>query len=421
VVIPSTSEVNVKKPLIALVLALGAIWVPPAFGAVGPTVIVDDDGRASPPYSCDAPTPASSSIEAAVEAAPPGATVNVCPGTYVEQVSFETPDDDATTIRSLVRRAAVIQAPPTIAVNLVDEKSIVHVNGAQNVRILSFTIKGPGPTLCDSIRYGVWVENGGSATIDDNHITEIHDTPFGGCQNGNGIQVGRRYTDGPTIGSALITRNLIDRFQKNGITVDNTGSRATILGNVITGIGPTPVIAQNGVQISRGAYGVVRGNRISDHSYDFPLVFSSSGVILYGDAVDGSPAPGTTVAENVIFRNDDNIVAYGTTRARILDNRATNSTFYDGIYMAVDSVENLIEGNYLRDNAEHDCHDESVGPYNPPALVANRWVDNDGRTENRPGLCVGARGDDDDDAENDEDGDDDDHVHKRFDAHDDDD
>ena len=57
---------------------------------------------------------------------------------------------------------------------------------------------------------------------------------------------------------------------------------------------------------------------------------------------------------------------------------------------------------------EHDCHDESVGPNNPPALVANFWRDNDGRTENRPGLCTGDRDDDDEDDEDDEDDDDDD-------------
>ena len=57
---------------------------------------------------------------------------------------------------------------------------------------------------------------------------------------------------------------------------------------------------------------------------------------------------------------------------------------------------------------EHDCYDESVGPNNPPALVANFWRDNDGRTENRPGLCTGDRDDDDEDDEDDDDEDDDD-------------
>jgi hypothetical protein len=116
------------------------------------------------------------------------------------------------------------------------------------------------------------------------------------------------------------------------------------------------------------------------------------------------------VANNLVYRNDDNIPAYGTQSARILDNRALNSTRFDGIYMGDDTADNRIEGNFLRGNAEHDCHDDSVGP-NPPAMVMNFWVNNDGQTENKPGLCVGAHGDDDNDAEDDEDGENHDHPH----------
>jgi nitrous oxidase accessory protein NosD len=407
---------TVKKRFLLLIVGLlGAFFVGVGQAAAtgGSTFIVDDDGFASPPSNCNSAMPTNNKIEAAVEAAPPYSTINVCPGTYEEQVSFET-DDDGTTIRSLVRRAAIIKAPATIVANLADEMSIVHVNSAYYIRILAFTIAGPGPGPCNTIHYGVWVENGGSATIDDNHVTDVRDQPFSGCQNGTGIQVGRKYTDGPTQGIATITRNLIDDYQKNGITVDNGGSRATIEDNVVVGAGATPVIAQNGIQISRGAWGNVRENQVSDNGpYAVPALASSSGILLYGNqdpmVGDPSPAPGTTVANNVVFRNDDNIPAYGTQYARILYNQVTDSTFYDGIYMGSDSAENRIEGNFLRRNTEHDCHDDSNGT--GTAGTANFWINNDGVTENRPGLCQGAHGDDDEDAEDDEDGEDHNHQH----------
>ena len=73
--------------------------------------------------------------------------------------------------------------------------------------------------------------------------------------------------------------------------------------------------------------------------------------------------------------------------------------FGDGIYMGADTSANRIVGNYLRKNVEHDCHDDSVGTNNPPALVANSWRDDDGVTQNKPGLCRaqsgGGHGDDD--------------------------
>jgi hypothetical protein len=71
-------------------------------------------------------------------------------------------------------------------------------------------------------------------------------------------------------------------------------------------------------------------------------------------------------------------------------------TLGDGIFADVDTALNRIRSNFLRRNVEHDCHDDSVGPNNPPAFVANFWINNDGQTQNRPGLCRERRGGDDD-------------------------
>ncbi len=78
----------------------------------------------------------------------------------------------------------------------------------------------------------------------------------------------------------------------------------------------------------------------------------------------------------------------------------------DGIFADVDTANNQLLRNFLRDNREHDCHDDSTGPNNPPALVANIWRDNDGRTENKPGLCrrTGEGDDDEDEDGHDRDG-----------------
>ena len=117
----------------------------------------------------------------------------------------------------------------------------------QNVTILGFTISGPGPGPCGSLHYGVRVDSSGSANILGNHITEIRDNPFSGCQNGVAVRVGR-FVDGTT-GSAKIIGNVIDNYQKNGPTVDNEGSYAEIAHNRVLGVGPTPLIGQNGIQV----------------------------------------------------------------------------------------------------------------------------------------------------------------------------
>ena len=68
-------------------------------------------------------------------------------------------------------------------------------------------------------------------------------------------------------------------------------------------------------------------------------------------------------------------------------NNARNNT-NDGIVVFDDGTrENLISHNKAFENAVLDCHDESHGTHNGAALVANEWLKDLGRTENRVGLC----------------------------------
>jgi nitrous oxidase accessory protein NosD len=372
-------EKNVSKLLLAVAIAIVAVAGTAAGEAFGATRIVDDDGRASAPANCGAATPTFNMIEPAVEASSPGDTVNVCPGTYPEQVSVEA-DENGLTLRSLVFRAAVIKAPPVMT----DPGDIVTINGAQNVTLRDFTVAGPLPDLlfCSLFqRTGVRVIGGGSAIIRGNRITEIRSASpaLRGCQNGFAIAVGRQFEG--QIGRATIFDNQLDLYQKGGIFVDNAGSSAEIRTNLVQGDGPTPIIAQNGIQISRGAVARVAANRVQDHTYSLAPATGGTGIFL------SQAGATTTVSDNQAVRNDWNIFVGGTTGARILRNVLLDSTFFDGIRMSASTADNRIEDNFLRNNREHDCHDDSVGPNNPPALVANLWINNDGLTENRIGLC----------------------------------
>jgi hypothetical protein len=244
-----------------------------------------------------------------------------------------------------------------------------------------------------------------------------------GCQNGFAIAVGRTF-DVPIpgqVGQATIIGNTLDRYQKGGIYVDNIGSQGTITNNVLDGEGPNSVIAQNGIQISRGATALIRDNTIRNHAY-FPPVLpcvaaatcvTAAGILIF------ETSNAVKVAHNDMRRNQDGVGIYTADSNTVSDNtiiggiaasEIPGTSFGDGIYAGDDTANNNIVGNFLRDNIEHDCHDDSTGP-NQPANVANFWIDNDGVTENKPGLCRGAHGDDDDDPEDDEDGDNGDHEH----------
>jgi parallel beta-helix repeat protein len=422
--------------------------------ANGTTRWVNDDdpnggipGYASPGTSCN--DPGYPTIQSAVTASGPGDRINVCPGTYTEQVTIPAGKDNLL-LRSVTRWEAIIKAPSI----MLDFKAIVRVSGAQNVTILAFTISGPGGGPCDFLRYGVRVDGGGSANILGNHITQIRDNPLSGCQNGVGVQVGRQVEG--TSGSAQIIGNVIDNYQKNGMTVDNAGSSAEIAHNRVLGNGPiaSPGAAQNGIQVSRGATANVQHNFVAQNIFTTPAVASATGILLFQSAnvttehntvtsndngiYDWMATGSTTTNNHVRASNYDGVTEDQSSSARVANNmtehsagagigmytnahdnvldanhasdnsgsgivldQASNNTVSnnqvrdngtdgadvtDGIRVSAVSTGNTISKNHMKHNVTHDCHDDSGVPSGPPANV---WTDNHGDTENRPGLCDG--------------------------------
>jgi parallel beta-helix repeat protein len=376
------------------------------------TLIVDDDRAQCPEADF-------TRIQDAVVAASPGDTIAVCPGTYVEQVTIPA-TKDGLVLRSERPLRAIIQAPPVMTT----PGAIVHVDGANDVTIRGFTIRGPfADSSAAGTRSGVLVDNGGSATIRDNYITAIRDVPLSNSQDGFGILVGRVGSPG----RATILGNRIDDYQKGGIVVNEAGSDATIERNSIEGAGPTAVTGQNGIQIGFGATARVRRNEVSGNVYT-PQTFVAAGILLFD-------AGATTVERNTVRANDVGIGAFGTAGAVITDNDISGSTFdgielrdgttgatvsnnrsdrngLDGIFVADSSgnaitqnqfkdngedgirleataTNNTISRNKMKGNGEHDCHDDSVG--GGTAGTANSWTKNQGETENRPGLCEGGK------------------------------
>ena len=333
----------------------------------GDNLLIVDDGADCP--NAEYPT-----IQSAVNAADPGDRIKVCPGVYVEEVVIPA-GKDGIQLFSQGHLQAVIKAPPVF----VDPaQSIVTIRGAQDVKLGHFTITGPGGSPCGSIVAGISVLGGGSATIEHNHITQIRDLVFSGCQNGLAVLVGRG-SQGQT-GRAEIAHNLIDHYQKGGVVVDNVGSYGDVHHNEIVGPGLQPTIAPNGIQVSRGAGADVDHNEVSENSYAIPAVAAGTGVLLF------QPGPGAvTVGFNEVFLNDDGIGLYDTDASLIEHNYSHDQRAYDGVFVDSLSTANRIEYNRMERNFEHDCHDDSAGP--GTAGTANFWIKDRGLTENRPGLC----------------------------------
>jgi nitrous oxidase accessory protein NosD len=156
-------------------------------------------------------------------------------------------------------------------------------------------------------------------------------------------------------------------------------SRAEVAYNEIDGIGPTAVIAQNGIQVSRGAIANVHHNVVKDNVYSLSDA-ADEAILVFEDA-----SPQTTINHNDVYDNNDGIGLYTTSNVEVGWNDSHGNAPYDGLFADTDTANNTIEHNRLYDNAEFDCDDISLGPRT--AGTANFWSQDLGYTENRPGLC----------------------------------
>ena len=396
-------------------------------------LFVDDD-------HVQCPNAMFTSIQTAVNASGPNATIKVCPGTYNEQVRIDGHIHDGLKLESLKSWQAIIKWPVLESFPL----ALVSISNANRVTLRDFTISGPFtfPACSPDRHEGVLVDNAFDAWILHNHITRIQNSnpALFGCQEGDAVAIGRRSLP-ISPGSARVEHNAIDEYQKNGVQVVNAGTSGTVRHNQITGsTNPAvqAIIASNGVVVFGGAIARVDHNVISNNNFTpFPL---STGVIL-----DESPQNSSRVDHNLLFDNDfgietDTQIGLEISHNDLFDHRGDaitlcgDTTFGCGSAMNIkvmnnnisqnagsgislfDADANLLKGNYvtsngaalppdetdgirldgrsgsnrlsenrLRDNVAHDCHDDSGG--GGTGGTANFWLNNKGNTENRPDLC----------------------------------
>ena len=125
-----------------------------------------------------------------------------------------------------------------------------------------------GATIHGARYFGV-VADGAAVDVSDSDVHDIGDNPFDGSQHGVGIYFASTVVNDVVVAGASgdISGNSVYAYQKGGIVVNGDGTTATVTGNTVTGLGPVDFIAQNGIQVSRGAVAMVRGNDISGNFY----------------------------------------------------------------------------------------------------------------------------------------------------------
>jgi hypothetical protein len=342
-----------------------------------------------------------SSITEAVHSVPAGSTIKVCPGTYYEQVVISKSltligVTIAPTQANPIGAAGAIIMPPSGGVqqnatdlnttnpflgpNIAAQIAVLGPitaasNGSSTVSISNLTIDGTNnqDDNCALDLVGIYYQN--ASGIISHNVTRFQELPPGyfGCQDGLGIYAQAGY-GGSTQATVTIENNSVHDYDKNGITVDGNEVTATVTANYVVGIGPTPLIAQNGILISDGAFGKITANIVTDDIYVNPSNCNSNGSCASASGILNYDSSGTSANPIVISGNTisntqggiviqgDTVTAGGADYNSVTSNRVTTSPaagpfLIDGIDLC--SNNNTASSNTVFNSSQSGIHIDS--------------------------------------------------------------
>jgi hypothetical protein len=388
----------------------------------GPTFYVDDDLQ----QRHDAQF---TSIEAACLAAPPFSTIFVYPGLYNEMVhvtkplrllgsshdrrprnqppdrehdsiiQFSTPAGGIVNLMSntIELDGFVIQnnaqgtgvyCLPTFSDYLIERNTIqnnvfglyLNSNGATQSVVYDNTFIGntlPGAASGNGIYSDQGLRN---ALIEHNYFTRhtnasmVFDSSVG---TNNGIIARKNFIEDDSSiavfnsNNVLIEQNFVRRPNGTGIFLGGGTANVTIDQNIVDeSLDGSGIVVTGAIGAGTNVSAVVTRNLVADNAFS-------------GIRVDASN--GAQVKRNVILRNgSDGIRITNASNNTVAGNNSLHNG-RDGIRVEAGTASNnRIVSNNLKQNGEHDAHDDTAGPGS--GGTANYWIDNSGQTENRPGL-----------------------------------
>ncbi|MFN8517200.1 MAG: S-layer homology domain-containing protein [Chloroflexia bacterium] len=322
------------------------------------------------------------SIQSAVNAASNGDTIVVRAGVYQEQVFI---DESLTFVGAGVGQTTILAPASMTSTHGGEVAAIVEIDGEENgaaVDMSGFTIAGPATICQPPTFYGIFVGGGGYLNLRNSEVRDIRPAPSPsynfGCGFGSGIRFGSDFL-GET-GTGSLSNVSIYNYEKTGVIVDGAGSDAFISDSTITGVGSNTTIAQNGVQISRGATADIDYSTISENLCDRvgspdlvddpacgPGQFTATNQTQATGVLIFDPGGPVSIIGSTINNNDIGVQALGTIG-------------YGGGPLDLAVISSLITGNRWQGLALYDGSvlldsNEIVGPSLVGVLIAELGLD----------------------------------------------
>lgn len=294
--------------------------------------------------SCEPTYTHFTTIQAAVNAAPVSATttIYICPGTYPEQITINGKKITLKGVAFNGSNAAIITPPASGLVqnatsiygHLIYAQVFVENTTAGNVEDLTFDATGNN-TVCGDDPVGIYYQNA-SGTITRNSVLNVQVIGGFGCQGGQGIYVESGFPGQPPVGvtNVTISYNIVQNYDKNGITANLQNTTAAITYNTVDGAGAVSDNAQNGIQLAFGATGSITNNNVDGDWYTVPGT-AACGILVYQ-----SQAP--TISTNTV--SNTNIGIYvGSGNPGDTNNATVNANVISATheYDAIDMCANL--------------------------------------------------------------------------------
>ncbi len=290
--------------------------------------------------TCDPSITSLPTITQAVAAIGTNGTIEICPGSYPEQVTINRSMNLTGLTYGNSSYPSVTVPPGGLVQNTVDldgglpTAAQLLITGGATVNIKNLTIDGTGNNVqtCGLDPVGVLFQNGSGSIKSSAVVNQVLPAGYTGCQSGLAI-----YAESGNGGVSTVTiqNNVVQNFDKNGITADDAGTTAIIMNNTVIGQGSWDGAGQNSIQVAFNAVARVSNNVVGDDIWGPDQLGdtgdAATGILIYDTPGVSITANNITSTQGGIAVVYDGTAGYSSDSAIITGNKIANTIFYDGI------------------------------------------------------------------------------------------